>query len=583
MNKHVLAPYAQAVISGGGGSISDLLPSDVSQYISLPYTTTLASVTITPPTGGTAPYSVTSTLCQDEAGTVITTASPSTFVRTFSVAQAKGYLLTVGISDSAGQITYSSYLVAVAKAPSLGWVPPASLSLSSGTTSSTLTWNSPSGGVGPYTYGPSTMSFDSSGAYALGLSDAGLVTSITSITSGTFILERTVTDATGASVTIQAAMIVNAVSSSIISGTAPSNLVLPAGTTSVIIGSWLPASGGTPAYSYVLTEPTGNGSVITGTPLGPYSASGLTNGRTYAYQLEITDSLGAKGFSICTISVAYEVPEWIVVQETDFTDANWTALNSTDVTTSITVPQHILYAADGTTPRAQVWNNTAQVRRLRIDPSSTGLALICTNPAATPSIKIVILNASGQNVLQSINFVEDLVKIEFLVEGEEPVGTGALIHLSAFSNVNTNTATQHGQRVTNSGSNVLIQRRAWVGADNLLTDATVAVGTSRKYCSQYELYITGSRTVESYARHAASITDLTPVPRSAKYMMHDSVSQVLSLTPSLVAFNTTTSYNGYGFILYIDGSFADTGVANQLSRVTLKKVRISRLPSGSKA
>jgi hypothetical protein len=583
--KHVLAPYAQAVISGGGGSsISDLLPSQVSQYISLPSSTTLATVTITPPTGGTAPYSITSTLCQDASGSVISTSAPSGFVRTFSVSQGKSYLLTVELSDAAGQKTYSSYLVSIAKASALSWIAPASVSVSSSTTSTLVTWNAASGGVLPYTYSASILAFDSTGAGTATLSDAGLNTTISGLSSGTFLLERTVTDATGSSVKVQAAVVVAATISSITAGNGPSNQVLPSGTTSVSIGSWLAPTGGTGPYTYALTEPTGNGAVIFGSGLGPYGATGLTDGRTYGFLLTITDSLGAKGYSVITVSVAYAVPVWSIVSDINFTDGNWTPLNSTDVTASSIATQHILYASDGITPRAQVWNNTAQARRLQIDGTSAGLALITTSTAASPSIKVVPVNASGQNIFQTLNWNLDLIKVELLMEGSEPLGSGAFVHLTAFSSQMLNGTVQHGQRVTNSGSNCLIQRRSWLGADNLITDTSVAPGGSRTYQSQYEWYVTGSRTVESYARHgslAAPLTDLAAIPRSGKYFMQEAVSQTLTQTPALQAFNTTATGSQWGFLLYVDGSFVDNGVS--LSRLTLKRIRVSRLPNGSKA
>jgi hypothetical protein len=579
--KNILAPYAQAVILGGGGSISDLLPSDVSQYISLPSSSTLASVTVATPSGGTAPYSITAVLCQDQGGTSISVSSPSSFVRTFPVSQNKNYLLTVELSDNAGQKTYSSYLVSVSKPPALSWTAPASTAVSSGTTSTLVTWNAATGGVAPYTYNSSILTYDSTGAYTATVSDAGLNTTISGLTSGTFLLERTVTDATGSSVTIQAAVIVAATISSITAGNGPSNQILPAGTTSAVIGSWLPATGGTAPYSYALTEPTGNGAVISGTGLGSYSVNGLTNGRTYGFLLTITDAVGAKGYSVVTVSVAYAIPVWTVVQEIDFTDGNWTSLNSIDATTGVSAPQHVLYASDGVTPRAQVWNNTSQPRRLQIDGTTSGLALITTNVAASPSIKVVMLNAGGQNVMQALNWDADLVKVELLVEGTEPLGTGAFVHLTSWSSALTNTSIQHGQRVTNTGSNSLIQRRSWIGGDNLLTDATVVAGAARMYQSQYEYYITGSRTVESYARHGTTLTDLTAIPRTGKYFMHDAVSQTLTQTPALQTFNNTSLVSQWGFLLYIDGSFVDNGVS--LSRLTLKKIRVSRLPNGSKA
>lgn len=583
--KNILQPYSQAVILGGGGSISDLLPSDVSEYISLPSSAPLASVTIATPSGGTGPYSISGTLCQDEDGTIISVSSPSAFLRTFPVSQNKNYLLTAELSDSLGQKTYSSYLVSVAKAPALSWNAPASTAVSSGTTSTLITWNAATGGVLPYTYNTSVLSYDSSSTYSAIVSDAGLNTTISDMIGATYLLERTVTDATGSSVTVQAAVIVAPGISSITAGNGPVNQVLPAGTTSVVIGSWDAPTGGTAPYTYALTEPTGNGAIISGSGLGPYSATGLTNGRTYGFQLEITDSLGAKGYSVVTVSIAYEVPSWIIVKDVDFTDGNWTDIDSTDVTASTAVPQHILYAADGVTERCEVWNNNGQARRIRLDAGTSGLALITTSTAASPSLKVIVLDGPGQNVLNTLNWEDDLIKVELFIEGSEPLGTGGFSHISTFSRATGNSAPQHGLRLVNTGSNILTSRRSWTTSLSDKTEGSVVAGSARTYQATLEMYMTGSRTIETYARYgtptSTPLTDLTAIPRTGRYFYHESASQPMSETPVLLDFGTSTSLNGWGFMFYFDGSFVDNDV--NLSRVTVKKIRISRLPNGSKA
>lgn len=467
--------------------------------------------------------------------------------------------------------------------PDLAWTAPASVAVATGTTSTNVTWASASGGVSPYTYGATTLKYDSAGNYTQTVSDASLVTTISGMANGsTYVLERIVTDSEGTQVTIQAAVVVGAASATITAGTAPSSQTLAAGTLSATIGTWGAPSGGTGPYTYSLTEPTGNGAVISGSGLGPYTVTGLTNGRTYAFQLEITDSLSAKGYSVVTISIAYAVPEWEVLLDVDFTDANWTALNSTDATASTAAAQHTLYAADGTTPRARVWNNTAQARRLRIDPSGTGLALIGTSTTASPSIKVELLNSAGVNIFSTLNWTDDLIKVEFLAEGEEPAGSGGFAHLVAFSSAFTNGANQHGYRTVESTSKVRPIRRSWTTSDDSINQAILDVGSTRKYQVQWEGYITGSRTIESYGREGTSLTALTPIPRSGKYYFHQCVSQTHTASPTLTAFGATTS-SFWGIMMYHDGTAIDSGSAGGLSRNTLKKVRISRLPSGSKA
>jgi len=467
--------------------------------------------------------------------------------------------------------------------PALSWTAPTSVSVASGTTSTNVTWSAASGGVSPYTYGATTLKYDSAGDYTQTLSDASLVTTISGMANGsTYVLERTVTDSEGTQITVQAAVVVSAASATITAGTAPGSQTLAAGTLSATIGTWGSPSGGTGPYTYSLTEPTGNGAIISGSDLGSYTVTGLTNGRTYAFQLEITDSLSAKGYSVVTITIAYAVPEWETLLDVDFTDPDWTALDSTDATLSTSVPQHTLYAADGTTPRARVWNNTSQARRLKVGPSGTGLALICTSTAASPSIKVELLDSAGVNIFSTLNWTDDLIKVEFLTEGEEPAGSGGFAHLSMFSSAFTNGANQHGYRVVETGSNVRPSRRSWTTSDVLITQATLTAGSTRKYQTQWEGYIAGSRTIESYGREGTTLTGLTPIPRSGKYYFHQCVSQTHTDSPTLTAFGATTS-SFWGILMYHDGTAIDNGNPGGLSRNTLKRVRISRLPSGSKA
>jgi hypothetical protein len=464
--------------------------------------------------------------------------------------------------------------------PDLSWTSPNAVSVGSTTTSASITWNAASGGSAPYSYSESFLSFDSTGAYTASLSDVDLVTTLSGMTTGgTYILEKTVTDALGKTLTLQAAFVVAPSAATLTPGSSPANQTLSAGTLSASIGTWGAPSGGTAPYSYTLVETTGHGALILGSDLGPWGASGLTNGRSYAFLLTITDILGAKGYSVVTISIAYSVPEWEEVITVDFTDANWTSFINTGIVASALVKQATIYAADGTTPRIDIWNNSTQARELAIDPSSTGLILKTTSAAASPSVKVVVLDDTGQNVMQTLDWKNDLVKVEFLWETEEPSGSGAFSHLVGFSRLGTNTLNQHGYRLVNTGSNILSQRRSWTTSDSLVTEATITPSPSRKCQLQWEAYVTGSRTIESYGRTAASIGDLPIIPRSGSYYMHQAVSQTLASIPTMTNF-ADTAQGGWGFLMYVDGSAVDNGTTT-LSRGTLKKIRISRIPNGS--
>jgi len=573
----ILPPYAQAF---GGTTFEDLVASEIADSITVAYDVGDAAITFGPPTGGTEPYSIDAVMVLEEDGTIITATEVSAGNYTFPAEPGKAYMATAQWSDGSGQVTYSSKIIYCEEVPALSWVAPAAISVATGTTSTTITWPAATGGLAPYTYSATTAKYDSAGTYSFTLSDASLVTTIGAMANGsTYVVQRTVTDAEGTSITVQAAVVVGAAVAAITAGTAPANQTLAAGTLSATIGTWGSSSGGTGPYTYALTEPTGHGASITGSGLGSYSATGLTNGRTYGFLLEITDSLGAKGYSVVTISVAYAVPEWEELITVDFTDANWTAFSTTSTTASAITKNATIYAADGITPRVDIWNNSTQVRELSISPSSTGLVLKTTSTAASPSVKVVILDAAGQNIFYSLAWLQDVIKIEFLWESEEPAGSGAFAHLATFSRLPTNGANQHGYRIVENGSSIRTSRRSWTTTDVLATEATIAASPTRKCRVLWEGYITGSRTIESYGTSSTSLTDFAPIPRTGSYYMHQAVSQTLTTVPSTTSF-IDTAQGGWGFLMYVDGTAVDDGITT-LSRGTLKKIRISRFPSGA--
>ena len=269
--------------------------------------------------------------------------------------------------------------ITITKPVNLAWVAPASTVLSAGTTTGTVTWLTPTGGQTPYTYSNASVVYDSQGeTTTISLSTSGTApgtTTISSLVNGqTIVMSRTLTDANQNTVTIQAAVTVGSVSATLTPGAAPANQRLESGSTNVVIGTWSSASGGTGPYTYELVEISAGGTTITGTGLGEYSAAGLSDGQTYVYLFTSTDSLGAKGYSVVTISVASvaNIGDWVIEDDLDFTDPDWTAMSSTNATASTTAWQHTLYAADGVTPRCYVYNNVASARTLSLSPSGNG-------------------------------------------------------------------------------------------------------------------------------------------------------------------------------------------------------------------
>jgi hypothetical protein len=467
------------------------------------------------------------------------------------------------------------------EAPTLAWVAPTTVTSNSGTTTQVITFNPPTGGRPPYTYGTPTVSYDSTETGYATVSRSDLdCTVINLVDNATYVISLTATDSEGSVISVEGTIVVLAGVNAITFASRPSNQTLEPEVIYTSLSAWGSPSGGTAPYTYAVTEPTGRGVTITGSGLGPYIVDGLTSGRSYVILMTVTDSLGAKGYSAVSVSVGYAPSGWSVVADIDFTDSNWTALNSTDNTSNSGAVQHTIYGSDGTTPRVQIWNTTTQSRRLRIDPSSTGLTLRSMLASNTPSIKVVPVDALNRPIFPQLDWTNDIIKVEFHVESEEPYSNLTYVNLACFSSAAVNGAIQHGYRIVGSGYLIYPQRRSWHSSATDVTQSTVSPGSTRKCQLQMEMYITGSRTIESYGREGATVDTFTPTPRTGKYYFHQSVAQVMATVPTKVSF-TTTSVGGWGIFLYLDGSAVDSGTAGGLSRVTLRRLRISRLPGGA--
>jgi hypothetical protein len=474
--------------------------------------------------------------------------------------------------------TSTTYYLAVSPAPALSWAVPAAAAVSSGTTSATVTWATPTGGTAPYTYSTASVVYDSQGASTtatLSTSGAGAgSTTISGLASGqTVILSRTVTDAASASVTVQGVATVGATSATITPGTAPAAQTLAAGSTSAMIGTWGAPSGGTGPYTYAVTELGGSGVPIAGSGLGPWSVAGLSDGVTYAFMLTITDSLGAKGYSVVTIAVrrVAVTGEWIVVDAVDFTDANWTSLSSTSTTTSTSAWQHTLYAADGTTPRAYVYNNSVEARTLSLSPSGTGLTLV--NGAITNQPAIGIWPA-GWDALRG-GSRRDLWMVEAIVAGKEPTGTTGFVHIMNLSR-DAFTTPGTGLRNINSASSSLVRAVSYLVSLAEQSIQTVAPGSFREYTAGVQVTINDQRQHDVFVRVGA--TDYGD-PQSGQRVRV----QVASGAMTSTAGNYPVSANWFDaniqfrtkWWLYHDGS------ATTNSEVRLLKLRLLRKPNGS--
>jgi len=462
----------------------------------------------------------------------------------------------------------------------LSWVAPSATAVTAGTTSAAITWNTPTGGTAPYTYTDAGVVYDSTGASTTAvLSTVGTpgTTTITGLVNGqTVVVQRSVTDAAGSSNIIQGAVTVAATAAGVTPGSAPASQALVADTTSATIGTWGAPSGGTGPYTYTLADISNGGSVVSGSGLGPWTVSGLVNGFTFVYLLTITDSLGAKGYSVTTISVAPSVAdgEWLVLDELDFTDANWTALSSTDATASSTAWQHILYAANGVTPRAYIYNNVSDARTLSIAPSGSGLVLVNGTTASQPGIFIwpagwtALLNGSRR----------DAWMVEAVVAGEEPSGTTAFGH---HFNINTSTTAVPqspgtGLRIINSGTQIRIAASSYLSG---LADQAVqfiTAGATRAYTCAVQVTVADARRHDIFTRPSATTF---ASPQTGQRVRVQSTSTTMTtlggdVTTSSAWFATTIS-GRLKFGLYHDGA------ATVNSFVAVRKLRLLRKPNGS--
>lgn len=461
----------------------------------------------------------------------------------------------------------------------LAWVPPAATSVNAGTTTAAIVWPTPTGGRTPYTYGNVAVVFDSRAELTTATfttSGSPGTTSFSSLVDGqTVVVSRSVTDANGDILTIQAAVAVGAVAATVTPGTAPAGQTLAAGTTTVTIGTWDAPSGGTGPYTYAVTDISGGGTTITGSGLGAWSASGLSDGQTYAFLLTVTDSLGAVGYSVVTVSVAKvaNLGLWVIEDELDFTDADWTSLSSTDATVSSVSWQHTLYAADGVTPRAYVRNGSAQARTLSISPSGVGLQLVNGTAASSPSVQV--WPAGWTSLLGGSR--RDAWMIEAVVEGEEPSGSTTFVHICGITTANTAATTPTtGLRVVNTSTNTVVRAASYVSSFTEQSVQTVAAGATRKWRASVQVTISDSRRHDVYVDiDSSDFSDPQTGQRVRAQAPSSSMSTVGGDVSTSASWFATTLAGRTAFTLYHDGS------ATSGSYFRLKKIRLLRNPNGS--
>lgn len=585
---YVTDNIGQQVLMDALGHVESPLIIPIPQIIpparqALAASVTSASVTFTQPGApGGITYGV--TISNITTGSSVTASSGSGLgPYVFPVVAGNDYVVKITSTAADGQIAINAAEVAVAEYPPFTVVSPNPQQLVTGTTTTSVSFNAPTGGSSSYTIGTVGLIFDSTDLYTATASGSGLGPYAISglVDNATYIFALTFTDnRTGDTLQAQSIISVNAGAATLTFATTPPNQNLPSSTVNATLGTWGAVSGGTGPYTYAVTELSLLGSVIGGSGLGPYTVSNLSPGQSFVYLMTATDSLGAKGYSVVTLNVAASTGAWEVVSELDFTTADWTAFSSTAVTASTTVPLLTIYAADGVTARAQIWNNSASVRRQELTPGSVGLILASTNAAATPSFKVVPLDSAGRNVFTTLAYTTDMIKVEIIAYQEENAGSAAASCLVGFSSTPNNGSIQYGYDLI-FGTTLTPRRRSWVTTAYVTAQSAItASGPYRILYGQWEAYITGSRVLESYANYTVAPLGYATTPRSGKYYFAECASQTMTTTPALISYGTTATATQFGVLLYLDGSTIDGG-ANR-SRVVLQKLRISRLPNGSK-
>lgn len=573
----------QQVLNDALGSIGEaafvpLAPIVAPARQALASTATSASVTFTQP-GAPGGMVYSASFADVTNGLAVTPSSGSGLgAYVFPVGSDKDYISIIAGTAPDGQVSTAVAQVAVAASPALSWAAPAAAVTNAGVTSANITWNTASGGTAPYSYGAAGAVYDSQAASTTAtLSTVGTpgTTTVAGLVNGqTVVVERSVRDATGNVITVQGSVTVAATAAGVTPGAAPAAQTLTSDATTATIGTWGAPSGGTGPYTYAVTEISNGGTLVSGSGLGAWSVSGLTSGFMFVFLMTVTDSLGAKGYSVTTISVAPVQDVWEELDAVDFTDADWTAFSTTSTTASSVAWYALLYAADGVTVRAYVYNNVTDARTLSLSPSGSGLTLANGLTTAQPTIGVwpagwtPMLGASRR----------DAWLIEAIVGGEEPAGATGFVHIFAVS-TNTTTAASTpgtGLRNINSGTGTQIRALSYISALAEQAIQTIPTGVTRSYTCGEQVVIADSRREDVHVRPNA--TDYGS-PQSGQRVRVQATSTAMTAPGA----NVTTSASWFAstiadrtkFWLYHDGS-ATVG-----SSVRLLKLRLLRKINGS--
>jgi len=235
-------------------------------------------------------------------------------------------LTTTDTGSVAQSVTSRTYTL-VGKAPLVAGANAGNEALPIGsTTSSSFTFNAPTGGSGSYSYAAVLSQLIGTGA---ALTGTGLgAYQVTGLNDGDVVkVTLTSTDtATNQQVfnTATIAVLQAATFTPLVAGADPAAQILVAGSTSVNVTFNTP-TGGTGAYSYSvgLEETLNSGASVSGSGLGPYTVSGLGDGSAIKLTLTATD-LGLVGQTVTSaaqvgVLTAPGSGSWVTVLDQDTT------------------------------------------------------------------------------------------------------------------------------------------------------------------------------------------------------------------------------------------------------------------------
>ncbi len=285
----------------------------------LPRSATSTTVTFNAPSGGSGGYSYSASLSH-VVGSGATLSGSGLGPYTVSSLQPGDVVeITLEITDtgSTTQIVYEYCVISVQGTynPLVAAAAPADQNLAATATSSApASFTAATGGSGAYSYSASLVQVVGSGAT---LSGSGLgpytVNNLEFSDVVEVVLTTTDTGPVAQSVTSSFVVSVIQLTSAVVVAANPSNSSLPIGSTSSGPFTFTAPSGGSGSFTYSasLVEDVGSGSTLSGSGLGPYSLSGLDDGRIATIVLTSTDAGGiaqeVQNFTTTAVVDSYNV------------------------------------------------------------------------------------------------------------------------------------------------------------------------------------------------------------------------------------------------------------------------------------